>query len=81
MSTSAAARRFNYLFFSLPNVVCSVQDQQTVEELCNNTTHELIYLYLFLLPPKARGFYVIAFHNIKVLIRLTVYPISTSGTP
>ena len=36
-------------------------------------------IYIFLLPSQARGFSVIASHNIKLLIRITVYPIFASG--
>ena len=62
--------------------MCSVQDQKRAEQLCNNTTHELVYLYFFFsLPSKARGYSVIASHNIKLLIKITVYLISASGTP
>ena len=50
-------------------------------QLCNNTTHELVYLYIFLLPSQARGFSVIASHNNKLLIRIIVYPIFASGIP
>ena len=43
-------------------------------------TNSFICIF-FLLPSQARGFSMIASHNIKLLIRITVYPISASGIP
>ena len=49
-------------------------------QLCNNTTHELVYLYFFFTPLSSTRF-LCASHNIKLLIRITVYPIFASGIP